>query len=85
MKLWIRLLEDNKMIKDKIVQCNNIGCALDLEEVLRDICHSLDLPTPIVLPTHYRNFVNFHNAKFKKDDFVESLDGDILIVEDCKE
>lgn len=85
MKLWIRLLEDNKIIKDKIVSCDNITCVLDLEEAMRDICHSLDLPTPIVLPTHYRNFVDFHNAKFKKDDFVESLDGDILIVEDCKE
>ncbi|MGN0772012.1 MAG: hypothetical protein ACI4MI_05460 [Christensenellales bacterium] len=85
MKLWIKLLNDNKIVKDKIAFTDNIACIADMEIALREICHSLDLPTPIVLPTHYRNFVDFHNAKFRKDDFVESLDGDLLLVEDCKD
>ena len=85
MKLWIRLMTDNRLKKDKVVFVNNITSLSDLEKAMRDICHDMDIPTPIILNSHFRNFINFHNAKFKQDDFVESLDYDMLIVEDCKE
>ena len=52
---------------------------------LRDICHQLDVPNPILLDHHFKNFVNFHNTKFRQDDFVETVDYGMLIVEDCKE
>ncbi len=85
MKIWIRLLTDNKLVKDKIYHCDTINSTEKMEEVLRDVCHELDLATPVVLDTHFLNFIRFHNAKFRPDDFVEELGYDIMIVEDCKE
>lgn len=85
MKIWIRLLTDNKLVKDKIWHCDTINSTDKMESELREICHELDIPTPVVLDTHFINFVRFHNAKFRQDDFVETLDYDIMIVEDCKE
>ena len=85
MKIWIRLLTDNKLVQDKIYLCDAINSTEKFEEVLRDVCHELDLPTPVVLDAHFINLIRFHNAKFRPDDFVEALDYDIMIVEDCKE
>lgn len=85
MKIWARLLKGDKIAKD-MIYTSNLHMSSDSYELwLREICHSLDIPNPIIINQHYKNFVNFHNTKFKKCDFVESLDYDMLIVEDCKE
>lgn len=85
MKIWAKLLTDHKIKKELIFKDNALLSELNFDSWLRDICHILDIPTPITLPVHFKNFTNFHNAKFKQDDFVEALDYDIFIVEDCKE
>ena len=85
MKIWARLVTNDKIQKDMLYN-SPLKLSLQNYEVwLREICHQLDVPNPVILDHHYKNFVNFHNTKFKQDDFVESLDYDVLIVEDCKE
>ncbi|MEG1608307.1 MAG: hypothetical protein RR348_00420 [Clostridia bacterium] len=77
---------NNHKIKKELIFYDSAPLAeLNFDAWLRDICHTLDIPTPIILPTHYRNFCSFHNAKFKQDDFVEALDYDMFVVEDCKQ
>ena len=85
MKIWARLVTNDKIQKDIIYQSPLKLTPKNYEEWLREICHLLDVPNPVLLGHHYKNFVNFHNTKFKQDDFVETLDYDVLIVEDCKE
>lgn len=85
MKIWARLLTNQKIKKDLIYTADNNVGSDNYDDWIREICHTLDIPTPIILPTHYKNFINFHNTKFKQDDFVESLDYDMFIVEDCRE
>ena len=85
MKIWARLMKDDKIAKDMIYQSPLKMSASNYELWLRDICHQLDVPNPVLLQQHYKNFVNFHNTRFKDDDFIETLDYDMLIVEDCKE
>ncbi|MDE6361451.1 MAG: hypothetical protein K2N53_03590 [Clostridia bacterium] len=85
MKIWARLVTDDKIQKDMLYH-SSLKMSKDNYEVwLRDICHQLDVPNPVILDHHFKNFVNFHNTKFRQDDFVETLDYDIFIVEDCKE
>ncbi|MDE7191762.1 MAG: hypothetical protein K2O35_04785 [Clostridia bacterium] len=85
MKIWARLVTDDKIQKDMLYH-SSLKMSKDNYEVwLRDICHQLDVPNPVILEHHFKNFVNFHNTKFRQDDFVETLDYDIFIVEDCKE
>lgn len=85
MKIWARLVTDDKIQKDMLYH-SSLKMSKDNYEVwLRDICHQLDVPNPVILDHHFKNFVNFHNTKFRRDDFVETLDYDIFIVEDCKE
>lgn len=85
MKIWARLLTNQRIKKDLIYTADNNAVSDNYDDWIREICHTLDIPTPIILPTHYKNFINFHNTKFKQDDFVESLDYDMFIVEDCRE
>lgn len=85
MKIWARLVSDDKIQKDMLYSSPLKLTKANYELWLRDICHALDIPNPVLLDHHYKNFVNFHNSKFKQDDFIESLDYDSFIVEDCKE
>jgi len=50
-------------------------------DYLTDICHELDIPTPVLLKTHIFNFAKFNHVKFVRRDFVESLDYDQLFLE----
>ena len=50
-----------------------------------EICRTLDLSTPVILPAHYKNFALFHNTRFRQDDFVDDLGADMLVIEDCRE
>ena len=85
MKIWARLVKDDKIAQDIIYTSAARLSPANYELWLREICHLLDAPNPVLLDHHYKNFVNFHNTKFREDDFVESLDYDMLIIEDCKE
>ncbi|MDE6474433.1 MAG: hypothetical protein K2L70_04975 [Clostridia bacterium] len=85
MKIWARLVTDDKIQKDILYNSPLKMSRANYEAWLRDICHQLDVPNPVLLDHHFKNFVNFHNTKFRQDDFVETLDYDMLIVEDCKE
>ena len=85
MKIWARLVSDDKIQKDTLYSSPLKLSKNNYEIWLRDICHILDVPNPVLLEHHFKNFVNFHNTKFRQDDFVETLDYDVFIVEDCKE
>lgn len=53
------------------------------QDYLNEICGQLDIPTPVVLKAHVRNFSRFNITKFKRDDFVESTDFDLLSLENA--
>ncbi len=78
-------MKDDKIAKDLIYTSSQKLTATNYELWLRDICHQLDAPNPVLVNQHFKNFVNFHNTRFRQDDFVETLDYDMLIIEDCKE
>lgn len=50
---------------------------------LIEICHEMDIPTPIVLKAHAFNYKNFNIATFKAEDFVESVSFDKLVLENA--
>ena len=50
-------------------------------DYLTDICHELDIPTPVLTKTHIFNFAKFNHVKFPTRDFVETLGYDYLFLE----
>ena len=80
-KLWTRTVKDNKTIlKHDFVREKDMEWA-DFFDYVREICHEMDLPTPVILNTHLFNFAKFNYVRFLPSDFIEQVDFDYLIVE----
>lgn len=58
---------------------------IDFFDYVREICHSMDLPAPVILKTHLFNFAKFNYVRFLPSDFVETVDFDFLTIERVKE
>ena len=50
---------------------------------VQELCHELDIPTPVILKYHIENYVNFNVCHFLKRDFVESINFDKLVIEEA--
>ena len=81
MKIWAKLITDGKIQKQFVYEKQERLTYSRFFDYLSDICHELDIPTPVLLKTHIFNFAKFNHVKFIPRDFVESLDYDQLYLE----
>jgi len=81
MKLWVKTIKGEHITNSILYEVKGLFDAKKLLEYLTDICYSLDIPRPIVIEKHYRDFIKFNHTVFKESDFVESIDFDKLWVE----
>ena len=85
MKIWAKILVNNEIEKDLIYESDLEMKYLNYQKWVEDISNLLDIPTPVIIPQHYKNFALFHNTHFKSSDFVHPVEFDALRIEDCKE
>lgn len=81
MKIWAKLLENGKIKKQCVYEQAEKLTFSHFFSYLTDICHELDVPTPVLLKTHVFNFAKFNHVKFVSRDFVESFPFDSLFLE----
>jgi hypothetical protein len=55
----------------------------DFEIYMSEICYQMDLPTPLTIFAHIRDFVEFNHHIYRPSDFVEAVDFDGLDIENC--
>ena len=84
MKIWAKLITDGKIQKQFVYEKQERLTYSRFFDYLSDICHELDIPTPVLLKTHIFNFAKFNHVKFIPRDFVESLDYDQLFLENIR-
>lgn len=83
-KLWARTVKDNKTIlKYDYIKDENLQWS-DFYGYVRDICHGMDLPVPVIIKEHLFNFAKFNYVRFLPRDFLENVDFDYLLIERCK-
>ena len=75
--IWLRLVSKNKIIRDVTVPCDREGWAEALEEGV----HTLDVPRPMVLKKHERDFEEFGQMRFLKEHFIEDVSFDRMEME----
>ena len=81
MRIWAKLMT-NGHIKNQYVYENPEKLTYShFFDYLTDICHELDIPTPVLTKTHIFNFAKFNHVKVMQRDFVETLDYDHLMLE----
>ena len=83
-KIWCKTLENKKIVRNEIVLLEGKYDECEFDDYVRQICHELDIPTPVVLSSHANSFTRFNICRFKRGDFVESVDFDELTLENCK-
>lgn len=80
-KIYAKLINDNKILVDYVYELKNDFTIHDFFEYVQDICGALDIPTPIILTKHIKNFLIFDNTIFVAEDFVESFPYDKFVME----
>ena len=83
-KIWIQTRKKDKLIKSIIYETEEFDSD-NFDEILRDICNFIDVPTPVALSSHKRNYDKFGIVKFVRSDFIESVDFDSLVLETVKD
>ena len=83
-RIWAKLLIDNKIVKDMIYTVEGEFLVQRFYDYVEDMCHELDIPIPIVLTKHIKNFLLFNSTFFTQEDFVETFYEDKFVIEIVK-
>lgn len=84
-KIWAKIMNKDKIYKQLTYESIDNFSNDTLYLHVAEICHKLDIPSPIVLPTHIKHFTHYNNTTFKARDFVESIDFEKLVIENIKQ
>ena len=74
MKLWAKIINGDKMAANLVVRNKAPLEQEAYEAFLPEICHQLDLSTPVTLPTHFNHLKRFNIVEYKPRDFIEPVD-----------
>jgi hypothetical protein len=75
MKYWAKIKIEDRMLKDVIVEGE------DLRSAVAAVCDAFDLSKPIMLDKHLNEIRDFNRTVFYPDDFVDSVSFDSLEIE----
>jgi hypothetical protein len=84
-KIWAKVMVNEKIVKQLTYESIDNFSADTFYLHVAEICHKLDLPSPIVLPMHIKHFTQYNNTTFKSGDFVESFNFDKLNLENIRQ
>lgn len=82
-KIWGKILINEKIIKHKSVEIN--PKTTSFFEMLKTVSEQLGISTPVLLDKHVYDFNVFGFCVFKPDDFVENVIFDKFVLERIKE
>lgn len=85
MKLWFKILKDDKMIYSATEENSLSLNQEDYERTLTEMCHKANLSTPVSLVPHFMSLVRFNVTDYLPRDFIESVDFDKVIIENITE
>ncbi|MDL2317590.1 hypothetical protein LJC74_00660 [Eubacteriales bacterium OttesenSCG-928-A19] len=76
-ELWARAIRRHRIARSETVPMEND----DLVDALGLLCAKLDIPRPMMLGKHEREWEQFGLTSFARDDFIEKIPYDRLEVE----
>lgn len=78
-KIWGKILKEDKVLKHKTISVE--PSTTTFFDMMKDLCSTLNIPTPVLLDKHVYDFNVFHMCTFKPDDFIEEVVFDKFILE----
>ncbi|MGN0798501.1 MAG: hypothetical protein ACI4L7_02955 [Christensenellales bacterium] len=85
LRIWAKVMNKDKILCDTVFSADE---DFDFEKFFTytaEICHELDIATPVILSKHIFHFLNFHNTTFLPQDFPEEVAFSRLVLEDITE
>ncbi len=82
-RLWAKTIVNQKIDKSYIYESIDKFLPETFHLHMQQICHTLDIGTPVILKTHVQNLINFNTVTFLPRDFVENVSFDKLIIENA--
>jgi len=68
-RLWARIIRKHRIERQGTYDCRYE----DVEEALTELCREFDIPRPIWLNKHYREYEEFRRTQFLPDHFMEDV------------
>ena len=82
-RIWAKIIKNGKIVRQFVYERAGATDYSLFFDYVREICETLDCPTPVLVKTHLFNYAKYNNVKFKADDFVEKVNFDKLILENA--
>lgn len=71
-RIWGMLKNRDRILQDTVATFDGNDLP-ELQEAVDRLCHQLDIPRPMILSKHEREYASFARTRFLADDFVESI------------
>lgn len=75
-RLWVRIMKKQHILRSETIEMTD-----DVQDALTQICAIIDIPRPIFLQKHTREWTQFQQTSFSQDHFVEHIPFDKLEIE----
>ena len=83
LRIWAHTQNNGKIVSSYIYESIDNFDPEKFNLHIEKICHELDIPTPVILKSHIKNYVDFNIVTFLKRDFIEYVDFEKLILENA--
>lgn len=70
-KIWGKIINQDRIMKHKTIEIDEKKSSFF--DMLKEMCQTLNIPTPVLLDKHVYDFNLFHVCFFKPEDFVEEV------------
>ncbi len=85
-KLWIRLVKENRLLNDMVVEDNTADTRTHkVMNAIEKACYEFDLEKPQWLKPTIRDFQLHSKCRFTKDSFIENVDFDYMEIQILEE
>ena len=76
-RLWAKIIKKHRIETQATAPCAFEG----VEDALTELCHEFDIPRPLCLNKHYREFKEFRRTQFLPEHFMEDVSFQRLDIE----
>lgn len=82
-KIWGKILKNNKIIKDAVAISNVEGSYQEkLKECMTELCIKFDIQKPYWLPTNMEEYNKRNRTIFNYHNFIEEIDFDKFVIQE---
>ena len=78
--IWAKTMLKEKIKNDYTLKLEEFDID-KLYDYLKEICYNLKIETPLILPKHKNHLLEFGTTKFVKEDFIDYINFDKLILQ----